>query len=201
MQANHAGYQRDTTYLCVVDSEGNAFSLTPSDFPWSPMVPGYGFLLGNRMSQFHLIEGHPAQVAPGKRPRITPNPSMVTRGDELFMPFGTPGGDQQPQAMVQVFLNIVVWGMDPQAAIDAPRFRSENFPDSFSPHAYSPGGLQLEEALGDRADVLAEQGYRVKILPKESAHELGAVCAIIKDASGRLIAGADPREESFALGD
>jgi gamma-glutamyltranspeptidase/glutathione hydrolase len=126
---------------------------------------------------------------------------MVTRGDELFMPFGTPGGDQQPQAMVQVFLNIVVWGMDPQAAIDAPRFRSRNFPDSFSPHAYSPGGLRLEEALGDRADALALQGYDIEILPEASAHEMGAVCAIIRDASGKLVAGADPREESLVLGD
>ena len=198
---HHAPRPKDTTYLCVVDSEGNALSLTPSDFPWSPMVPGYGLLLGNRMSQFHLKEGHPAQVAPGKRPRITPNPSMVTRGKELFMAFGTPGGDQQPQAMVQVFLNIVLWGMDPQAAIDAPRFRSKNFPDSFSPHTYSPGGLEIEEALEDRAGALAGQGYEVEILPDESAHEMGAVCAIIKDGAGRLIAGADRREESLALGD
>jgi gamma-glutamyltranspeptidase/glutathione hydrolase len=103
--------------------------------------------------------------------------------------------------MVQVFLNIVVWGMDPQAAIDAPRFRSENFPDSFSPHAYFPGRLQLEEPLRDRADALAEQGYDVRVLPEESAHEMGAVCTIIRVSSGRLVAGADPREESLALGD
>lgn len=199
--AHHRARLKDTTYLCVVDSDGNALSLTPSDFPWSPMVPGYGLLLGNRMSQFHLKAGHPAQVAPGKRPRITPNPSMVTRGDGLFMAFGTPGGDQQPQAMVQVFLNIVVWGMDPQAAVDAPRFRSKNFPDSFSPHTYSPGGLEIEKALEDRAEALAGQGYEVDILPEEAAHEMGAVCAILKDESGRLIAGADRREESLALGD
>ena len=65
----------------------------------------------------------------------------------------------------------------------------------------SPGRLDLEEALGDRADVLALQGYHIEILPEESAHEMGAVCAIMKDGSGRLVAGADPREESLALGD
>ena len=117
------------------------------------------------------------------------------------MPFGTPGGDQQPQAMIQVFLNVVVWGMDPQAAIDAPRFRSKNFPDSFSPHPYSPGCLEIEESLEDKADALSAQGYEVRILPRESAHEMGAVCSIIKGASGRWIAGADRREESLALGD
>jgi gamma-glutamyltranspeptidase/glutathione hydrolase len=192
--------QRDTTYLCVVDSEGNAVSLTPSDFPWSPMVPGYGITLGTRMSQFHFQEGHPAQVAPGKRPRITPNPSMVTRGGELVMPFGTPGGDQQPQSMVQVFLNIMVWGMDPQAAIDAARFGSRNFPDSFSPHPYSPGRLEIQEAIADRTAALTAQGYKVAIVPDESAHEMGAVCAILKGPSGRLIGGADPREEAVAQG-
>lgn len=193
--------QRDTTYLCIVDAEGNAFSLTPSDFPWSPMVPDCGIMLGTRMSQFHLRVGHPNQVAPGKRPRITPNPSMVTRGDELVMPFGTPGGDQQPQAMVQVFLNIMVWGMDPQTSIEALRFKSKNFPDSFSPHLYYPGKLEIEEALADRADALTAQGYKVELVPTESAHEMGAVCAILKEPAGRLIGGADPREECFAAGD
>ena len=90
IRVHHAPYPRDTTYLCVVDSEGNAFSLTPSDFPWSPMVPGYGLLLGNRMSQFRLKEGHPAQVAPGKRPRITPNPSMSPAGRNCSCPSERP---------------------------------------------------------------------------------------------------------------
>jgi gamma-glutamyltranspeptidase/glutathione hydrolase len=193
--------QRDTSYLAVVDSKGNAFSLTPSDFPVSPMVPGYGILLGSRMSQFRLKDGHPAQVAPGKRPRLTPNPSMVTRGGELFMPFGTPGGDQQPQAMVQVFLNIAVWGMGPQEAIDAPRFKSGNFPNSFSPHFTSAGRLEIEKALADRAGALRAQGYDVKINRDERPQAMGAVCAIIRQPSGRLIGGADRREESLALGD
>jgi gamma-glutamyltranspeptidase/glutathione hydrolase len=191
---------QDTTYLCVVDSDGNAFSLTPSDFPFSPMVDGYGILLGIRMTQFRLKKGHPAQVAPGKRPRLTPNPSMVTRDGELYMAFGTPGGDQQPQAMVQVFLNIVVWGMDPQEAINAPRFKSRNFPDSFSPHQYYPGRLLIEETLTDRAEALEKQGYDVRIL-KPPAVVMGAVCAIRKLEDGTLVGGADPREEAIAKGD
>ena len=193
-------WHRDTTYLCVADSQGNALSLTPSDFPVSPMVPGYGILLGIRMTQFHLKKGHPARVAPGKRPRLTPNPSMVTKDGKLFMAFGTPGGDMQPQAMVQVFLNIVEWGMDPQAAINASRFKTKNFPDSFSPHLYFPGRLELEEAIADRMKALKKQGYKVKINPS-SLDKFGAVCAIIRNESGHLIGGADPREESLALGD
>lgn len=194
-------FNHDTTYLAVVDAAGNAFSLTPSDFPISPMVPGYGIMLGIRMDQFRLKAGHPAQVAPGKRPRLTPNPSMVTKDGQLFMAFGTPGGDQQPQAMVQVFLNIVVWGMDPQAAINAPRFESRNYPDSFSPHPYYPGRILIEQAIGDLAPALSKMNYKVKILPPP-AITMGAVCAIIRDpATGRLIGGADPREESAAKGD
>jgi len=190
----------DTTYLCVVDKTGNAFSLTPSDFPYSPMVPGYGIMLGNRVQQFRLKEGHPSQVAPNKRPRLTPNPSMVTKDGELFMAFGTPGGDQQPQAMVQVFLNIVEWGMDPQSAINAPRFKSLNYPDSFSPHFYYPGKIQIEEAIKNVAPALKKQGYNVEVLPPPAV-TMGAVCAIIREKMGHLIGGADPREEAVAKGD
>ena len=190
----------DTTYLCVVDKMGNAFSLTPSDFPYSPMVPGYGILLGNRVQQFRLKDGSPAQVAPHKRPRLTPNPSMVTKDGELFMAFGTPGGDMQPQAMVQVFLNIVELGMDPQEAINAPRLKSLNFADSFSPHFYYPGKLQIETPLKDLAPTLRRMGYKVEVLPKGTV-TTGAVCAIIRDKNGHLIGGADPREEAVAKGD
>jgi len=190
----------DTTYLCVVDKQGNAFSLTPSDFPYSPMVPGYGFMLGNRVQQFRLKDGHPAQVAPHKRPRLTPNPSMVTKDGQLFMAFGTPGGDQQPQAMVQVFLNVVEFGMDPQAAINAPRFKSLNFADSFSPHFYYPGKIQLEEAIKDRAEFLKKRNYKVEVLAPPAV-TMGAVCAIIRDRNGHLVGGADPREEAIAKGD
>jgi gamma-glutamyltranspeptidase/glutathione hydrolase len=193
-------FLRDTTYLCVVDAKGNGFSMTPSDFPYSPMVPGYGIMLGNRMDQFRLKAGHPAQVAPGKRPRLTPNPSLVTKDGKLFMVFGTPGGDQQPQTMVQVFLNIIVWGMDPQAAINAPRFRSRNFADSFSPHLYYPGSLQIESAMSDRAPGLKKLGFRVEVLPPTSIN-MGAACAIIRRPDGSLIGGADWREEAVAKGE
>jgi gamma-glutamyltranspeptidase / glutathione hydrolase len=193
-------FLHDTTYLCVIDRDGNAVSITPSDFPSSPMVEGFGLILGSRMSQFHFEPGHPARLAPGKRPRLTPNPSMVTKDGKLFMAFGTPGGDMQPQAMVQVFLNVVLWGLDPQAAIDAPRIMSKNFPDSFSPHTYNPGRLVLETALRDRAPALTKQGYDVKFADP-AGYTMGAVCAIIRLPDGSLIAGADPREQAKALGD
>ncbi|HDP81128.1 MAG TPA: gamma-glutamyltransferase family protein [Spirochaetes bacterium] len=192
---------RDTTYLSIVDRRGNAVSLTPSDFPESPMVPGMGILLGIRMTQFRLEADHPSSLAPGKRPTITPNASMVFKNGRFYMSFGTPGGDMQTQALVQVFLNHIVFGMDIQQAIDAPRFRSLNWPDSFSPHRYFPGEIHLEESLYKKAaDALSKMGYRVT-MKEDRDLDFSAVCAVVKDsAGGRLVGGADSRKESWADG-
>jgi len=191
----------DTSYLAVTDAKGNSISLTPSDFPVSPMVPGTGLCLGIRMTQFRLDPDHPAALAPGKRPRATPNASMVTRGGELFMTFGTPEGDQQPQALAQVFVNLMVFGMDIQDAIDAPRFRSKNFPDSFSPHEYNPGLVLMEQSLYDRVGKeLEAMGYNIEVVSDWDS-DMGAVCAIIRDPeTGSLTGGADPRQENWADG-
>jgi len=191
----------DTSYLAVTDRHGNSISLTPSDFPTSPMVPDTGLCLGIRMTQFRLDPEHPAALEPGKRPRVTPNATMVTRDGELVMSFGTPEGDQQTQALTQFFLNLFVFGMDIQEAIDAPRFRSKNFPDSFSPHEYSPGVLVMEQGLYQKVGVeLDAMGYEIKVV-EDWDSDMGAVCAIMRDEeTGGLIAGADPRQESWADG-
>src|SRR5262249_16283955 len=138
----------DTSYVCVVDAEGNAFSATPSD-PGvdSPLVPGVGCVVSPRGSQGWLAPGHPSIVGPGKRPRLTPAPALVLRDGRAFMPIGTPGGDVQQQAMLQVFLNVTAHGMRPQQAIDAPRIASRSFPDSFWPHAHAPGVVEAESRL------------------------------------------------------
>ncbi|TGL75038.1 gamma-glutamyltransferase family protein [Leptospira jelokensis] len=199
--ANEIKYGKDTTYVSIVDASGNAVSLTPSDFPQSPMVPGTGLTLGIRMTQFRLDPNHPSSLHPGKRPRITPNPGMVLKNGKLWMSFGTPGGDVQSQAMIQFFLNVIVFGMDPQKAVEAPRFRSVNWPDSFSPHAYRPGGIELEESLYQTvSNSLKEKGY--KVYEKGNLdNDFGAVCAVINDVQKkRLLGVADPREVSFAEG-
>jgi gamma-glutamyltranspeptidase/glutathione hydrolase len=122
----------DTSYVCVVDGEGNGFSATPSDPSVdSPVVPGLGCVVSPRGSQGWLMPGHASEVAPGKRPRLTPAPVMVFRGGRLFMLFGTLGGDVQQQAMLQVDLNITAHRMPPQQAVEAPRVATRNFPNSF----------------------------------------------------------------------
>ena len=194
-------FGKDTSYITVVDSQGNAVSLTPSDFPESPMIPGTGLNLGTRMTQFYIDENHVNGLMPGKRPRITPNPSMVIKDGELFMSFGTPGGDSQTQAIVQVFLNVTVFGMDIQEAISAPRFLSLNWPDSFAPHEYCPGQISIEEPLYSQVvKDMEAMGYKVNQY-RNWDNTFGSVCAIIRDAdTGHLYGGADPREVSWAEG-
>ncbi|TGK01366.1 gamma-glutamyltransferase family protein [Leptospira langatensis] len=191
---------RDTTYLSIIDAQGNSLSLTPSDFPQSPMIEG-DITLGIRMTQFRLDPDHPSSLVPGKRPTITPNASMVFKDGKFWMAFGTPGGDMQTQAVVQVFLNLVVFGMDPQQAVSAPRFRSLNWPDSFSPHKYYPGRIELEEEIyKSQGKALEQLGYEV--LEREKwEYDFGAPCISLKDPkTGILYGGADPRKESWAQG-
>ena len=166
------------------------------------MIPGTGLNLGTRMTQFYIDENHVNGLEPGKRPRITPNPSMVTKNGKLFMSFGTPGGDSQTQAIVQVFLNVTVFGMDVQEAISAPRFLSLNWPDSFAPHTYAPGQISLEEPLYTEVHKdLEAMGYKVNQY-REWDNTFGSVCAILRDEdSGELFGGADPREVSWAEGE
>src|SRR2546429_1858569 len=157
----------DTSYVGVVDEAGNGFSATPSDPNVdSPVVTGVGCVVSPRGSQGWLDPEHPSVVAPGKRPRLTPAPAMAFTDGRLFMPFGTPGGDVQQQAMLQVFLNATVFGMSLQQAIEAPRVASRSFPDSFWPHAYSPGKLEVEGRIPrETRDALAAIGHDVSLWP------------------------------------
>jgi gamma-glutamyltranspeptidase/glutathione hydrolase len=192
----------DTSYVCVVDGHGNVLSATPSDVSWeSPIIPGLGFCPSSRGSQSWAVPGHASCVAPGKRPRLTPNPALALRRGKFLMPFGAPGGDLQPQGMLQVFLNHTVFGMNVQEAVDAPRFVTHSFPGSFEPHPYFPGRLDLERGIGATAgDALAALGHRVEWLPDLSMNTAG-VCAIVADReTGILYGGADPRRAARAMG-
>lgn len=191
----------DTIYACAVDRWGNAYSATLSDTTHDvPMVEGLGLAMSSRGMQSRLEKGHPSEVAPGKRPRLTPTPGLAFRDGRAFMAFGTPGGDIQCQAMLQVYLNVVEFGMPLQQAIEAPRLGSFNFPNSFAPHQYLPGRLCLENRI-DPATVaeLRARGHDVQLW-EHAVSSAGAVCAIMRDpVTGLLHAGADPRREAYAL--
>ena len=193
--------EADTSYCCVVDRWGNAFSATPSDGSGNvPVVPGLGITPSGRGSQSRPDPRHPAGVAPGKRPRLTPNPAMVVTEAGGVMPFGTPGGDVQTQAMLQVMLNIFQHGMEVQDAIEAPRVASYSFPSSFAPFEYFPGRLAVEGRIDAsvRAD-LAARGHEVKAWP-EWTWLAGSVEAVLSDPrTGMIAAGADPRRPAYAI--
>jgi gamma-glutamyltranspeptidase/glutathione hydrolase len=190
----------DTSYVAVVDAEGNGFSATPSDPNVdSPVVAGVGCVVSPRGSQGWLDPAHASVVAPGKRPRLTPAPAMALQDGKLLMPFGTPGGDVQQQAMLQVFLNVSVFGMPLQEAIEAPRVASRSFPDSFWPHAYAPGKLEAERRIArDTRDALAGLGHEVSEWP-DWEWRAGAVCAVKVGPEGTRWGGADPRRGALAL--
>jgi gamma-glutamyltranspeptidase/glutathione hydrolase len=190
----------DTSYCCAVDRWGNAFSATPSDgSAQGPIVPGLGLIPSGRGSQSRPDPSHPAGVAPGKRPRLTPNPAMVVTKDGGVMPFGTPGGDVQIQAMLQVLLNVLHFGMEVQEAIEQPRFASYSFPSSFAPFEYYPGRLAVEARIPQATrDALAARGHEVKDWP-DWTWLAGSIEAVKTDpATGMIAAGADPRRPAYA---
>jgi gamma-glutamyltranspeptidase / glutathione hydrolase len=201
-RAFHAPVPPDTSYICVVDEQGNAFSATPSDgVTNTPIIPGLGFIVSGRGGQSWLDAGHPSAIAPGKRPRLTPGPGMIMKDGNVFAPYGTPGNDVQPQAMVQFVVDIVDFGMDVQAAVEAPRVATFSYPRSSHPHPYSPGLLNAEARIP--SEVLAElerRGHTVEAWP-EWEPRAGSLCAILMDhARGMRTGGADPRRLAYAIG-
>lgn len=192
----------DTSYVAVVDRHGNAFSATPSDTAHNaPVVPGTGLCPSSRGSQSWADPAHPSSAAPGKRPRLTPNPALAIRKGKSVMPFGTPGGDVQIQAMVQALINVEVFGMAPQAAVEAPRFATASFPNSFVPHNHYPGRLMLEGSLEEATGAaLSRKGHDVQWWPAGD-YKAGAVCLVKHDrAAGVLKGAADFRRACYAVG-
>jgi gamma-glutamyltranspeptidase/glutathione hydrolase len=193
----------DTTYCAVIDGAGNVFSATPSDASYdAELIPGTGLVPSGRGSQSWTVAGHASEIMPLKRPRLTPNPAIaVLENGRALMPFGTPGGDVQTQAMLQVLLNLTAFGMDLRTAIEAPRFASYAFPSSFEPHEAYPNRLAIEGRIEPASrDGLRALGHDLLDWP-DWTRLAGTVCAVIKDdAAGVLTAAADPRRAAYAVG-
>ncbi len=179
----------ETIYLSVADRHGNRVSFINSIYEYfgsGVVVPGTDFALQNRGAGFTLEEGHPNQVAPGKRPFHTLIPGFVTRDGEPWLAFGVMGGSMQPQGHVQVLLNLAVFGMDLQQAVDAPRFRH-----------YSGRRLMLEPAIPDEVRAgLAALGHEIG---DEAGVAFGGAQAVMRLERG-WAAASDPRKDGTAVG-
>ncbi len=190
----------DTVHFDIIDKAGNMISSTPSG-GWlqsSPVIPELGFGLGTRGQMFWLEEGHPASLAPGKRPRTTLTPSLALRDGEPYLAWGSPGGDQQDQWTAQFFLRHVHAGNNLQEAIDAPAWHSEHFPISFWPRTARPGVLVVEGRVpAATVAELKRRGHIVEVGPDWSEGRLTAASQV----GPRRRAAANPRGmQNYAAG-
>jgi gamma-glutamyltranspeptidase / glutathione hydrolase len=190
----------DTTCVNVIDKDGNMFSATPSG-AWLPAVVAgdTGVLMGQRLQSALTDPSSPNVVAPGKRPRITLTPTLILKDGQPFMILSTPGGDNQDQALLQVLLNIIEFGMSPQEAVEAPRFDTQHYISSFDNHEFRAGLLNLEARIpADVSSALSSRGHKINM---QAAWGTGsAPTVIVYDVkSGVISGGADPRRGRYAV--
>jgi gamma-glutamyltranspeptidase/glutathione hydrolase len=190
---------QDTTCVNVVDKQGNVFSATPSG-AWLPSVIAgdTGIPLSSRLQSFVMTKGHANELAPGKRPRVTLSPTIVLKDGKPFFAMSTPGGDNQDQAMLQVLINIIDFGMAPQEAVEAPRFQTEHFYSSFATHEFVPGRTRIEKRVPQSImDALSAKGH---IVQPSGDWSNGSAPTVILIRDGVLDGGADPRRLRFIFG-
>jgi gamma-glutamyltranspeptidase/glutathione hydrolase len=191
----------DTCHLDVADRQGNLVSATPSG-GWlqsSPAIPGLGFCLGTRAQMFWLVDGFASSLAPGRRPRTTLTPSFALHEDGTRLAFGTPGGDQQDQWSLSLFLEHAVFGRNLQEAIDAPAFHTDHLVSSFFPRESELRSVDVEGRVAPEAiEELRRRGHDVNVTEPWS---LGRLSAVSRAPDGTLRAGANPRGmQGYAVG-
>jgi gamma-glutamyltranspeptidase/glutathione hydrolase len=188
-----------TTHIAAVDRDGNMIALTPSGgvFRKSAFAPELGCTLSTRSEMFVLEDGHPNGLVPGKRPRTTLVSYLIAEAGVPVTTIGCPGGDDQAQADLQLVLNVLVFGMNPQQAVEAPRFSTQTLVNSFYPRVYRPGQLNVEPGIPESVRAgLRALGHAVTEI---GACGIGAVVTHRDPVSGVLSAGADPRRPTYAL--
>jgi gamma-glutamyltranspeptidase/glutathione hydrolase len=192
-----------TTGTRVVDAQGNMFSATPSGgwFTSSPVIPGLGFMLGSRAQMFDVDDPNsPRAYAPGKRPTTTLSPTLVTKDGKGFCVLGTPGGDDQDQYTNQTLLNVILFGMEVQSAIDAPKVITKHFPSLFYPHTAAPGQMNVNDRIPEaiRTDLTA-RGHKITLM---NGMFTDATTMLVYNPETKVISGgASPaRDKQYVIG-
>ncbi len=199
----------ETSSFSIADRYGNLVSVTHSvngRFGSGMVVPGGGYVLNNRMPYFTLDENDVNVLAPGKRTRHTVNPALALKDGKPYLAWNTPGGDNQPQAMLQAFLNVVVFGMNVQQAVEAPTVTSSCFAASMYPQDLGEN-LTLPVVLAARvAESLAAKGHRLVVVPLQQPYMqqpsgAGAVKMVMIDpVTGVMHGGVSPAKSDYVLG-
>jgi gamma-glutamyltranspeptidase/glutathione hydrolase len=183
---------KDTTCIDAIDKDGVAIAITPSG-AWLPSVIAgdTGIPLTQRAQSFLLVRGHPNELAPGKRPRVTLSPTLAVGPNGQILTMSTPGGDVQEQSLLQVFLYATVWGFNAQQAVEAPRFQTEHLVASFDNHAMGPGTLLLDERTPPTS--ISELQKRKHLIEMRSRYASGSAPVLVRFLPiGLIEAGADP---------
>ncbi len=199
----------ETSSFSIADRFGNLVSVTHSvngTFGSGMFVDGTGIVLNNRMPYYSLDEGDVNELVPGKRTRHTVNPALALKDGKPYLAWNTPGGDNQPQAMLQAFLAVVHFGMNVQQAVEAATVTSSAFAASMYPGRVR-GMLTMPVVLGDViGDQLAERGHRVEVVPLQQPYRMarsgaGAVKMVMIDpVTGVMFGGVSPAKSDYVLG-
>ena len=199
----------ETSSFSISDQFGNLVSVTHSvngSFGSGMYVDGTGIVLNNRMPYYSLADGDVNEMVPGKRPRHTINPALATKDGKPFLAWNTPGGDNQPQAMLQSFLAVALFGANVQQAVESPTVTSSAFTSSNYPGT-NRGMLTMPASLGDRiSDNLANRGHKIEVLPlqqpyRQSISGAGAVKMIMIDPeTGVMHGGVAPAKSDYVIG-
>ena len=201
--------QGETSSFSIADKFGNLVSVTHSvngTFGSGIVVEGGGFVLNNRLPCFYLDDGNVNLLVPGKRTRHTINPALALKDGKPFLAWNTPGGDNQPQAMLQAFLGVVDFGMNIQQAVEVPTFTSTSFHDSVYPHPVA-GTLIMPKVLADRVgQAMAAKGHHIVVTPLQKPYGqqpsgAGAVKMVrIDPKTGIFAGGVSPAKDDYVLG-
>ena len=203
------GTPGETSSFAIADRFGNLVSVTHSvngTFGSGVVVEGGGYVLNNRLQYFSLDEKDANVLAPGKRPRHTINPALALKDGKPVLAWNTPGGDNQPQAMLQAFLNVVEFGMNPQLAVEQPTVTTSNFHASNYPQTVGDR-LIVPEVLAKRiGEDLRAKGHKLEVTRMQRPYSqqpsgAGAVKMVwIDPKSGVMFGAVSPAKDSYAMG-